>query len=233
MKKYLYIVIKIIAIAVLAGSVCFSLYQRAQKNKAFDYGAVLDEVAFSVDGNVKTFRDMAFYIANQERIVEEEALIYNRKSSKDYWNMHTNGQFIAVAAKDAVYDMAVHDTIMYDLAVSEGIRLSKEQEKEVENSIMDFWMDLLDDQEEKLLSYTTKEAVDEAIYKKAVAEVYQDYLAVVNNHAYVYYDVDADGYEDIKKEHKIEKSKIWKDVVMGEITIHHDKVNYATGFEHE
>jgi len=233
MKRWVGIGIKILVVAVLAGSFIWGLYSRAQKNKRFDYSKVLDHEAFSLDGESVKFKDLAFFIAYEERIVEEEAKIYNKESTKDYWNTHTNGQFISVAARDAVMDMAIHDYLMYNLAQSEGVRLKQDQIKEVENSTLDFWMDLLDGQKESLLSYTTEEAIDEILMKKALAEIYQDYLAVVNNHAYVYYDVGGKGYEDILSQHDVKISKEWKDVVMGEITIHHDKVNYATGYDHD
>ena len=233
MKKAISIVIKIIVVAVLVGSFCWGLYARSQRNKRFEYKDVLTEEAFCLDGESVSFKDLLFYVAYEERVVEEEAIIYNKKSTKDYWNTHTNGEFISVAARKAVLDMAVHDYLMYNLAVQEGFALGDSQKKELENSTLDFWMDLLEGQEEKILEYTTKEAVDQTLYKKAVAEIYQDYLAVTNNHAYVYYDVGGEGYSELLKEHDLTTSKIWKDVVLGEITIHHDKVNYATGFDHE
>ena len=233
MKRWISIFVRIILIVILSGSFVWGLYARSQKHKKFDYAKVLDQEAFSIDGESISFRDLAFFIAYEERLVEEEAIIYNKKSTKDYWNTHTNGQFISVAARDAVRDMAIHDYLMYNLATNEGIRLKDDQIEEVNNSAMDFWMDLLDGQKDELLSYTTEDAVNDTIMKKAVAEVYQDYLATVNNHAYVYYDVGAKGYEDILAEHDIQISNIWKDVVMGEITIHHNKVNYATGYDHD
>lgn len=233
MKKWGSRIIRITVTAILIGSFVWGLFARSQRNKRFDYREVLDQEAFSIDGESTTFRDLAFFIAYEECLVEEEAKIYNKDSTKDYWNTHTNGQFISVAARDAVRDMAVHDSLMYNLATKEGVRLTEEQKLEVSNSILDFWMDLLDGQEDELLSFTTKEAVDEVMMKKALAEVYQDYLAVTGNHAYMYYDVGGKGYEDILAEHEIEISKIWKDVVLGEITIHHANVNYATGFDHD
>ena len=226
------IVVKCILVVVLAVLIALSVRSKIENSKKFDYSAVLDETAYTLDGENVTFGDLAYFIARQESLMEEEAKVYNRKNTRDFWNAHANGVFISVAGKNAVRDTSVHDILMYNLAVEEGLSLSEEQEAEVENVILDFWMDLQDGQKEKLLTFTTEEEVRQRIYNKALAEVYQDELAKAGNHAYVYYDSDGEGYEKILKEHELTiNKKLWKKMVLGNITISHGAASYINGYD--
>ncbi len=224
---------RILIIILVAGIVGWMIYLSATRSHDFVYFEHLDDTAFVLDGNDYTYRDLAFYIAWEEEQVELMARVYNPKSTKDYWNMHLSTGFVQTIAKKAVLDMAVHDALMYKLAVEQGYReLSDEELEDLQGSIADFWMDLLDGQQEILLSCVTKEAVEELIYKKAIAEKYQDYLAVSQNHAYVYYDIEGDGYRAILKKHKLKvKKSTWDKLVLGDITLAHDHVSYINGYE--
>ena len=230
MKKELPKIIIMVVIMALVGLV---IYQSVSKNQDFVYEEHLDDVVFALDGKEYQYRDLAFYIAWQEEQVELVAMVYNPDSTKDYWNVHLPSGFVQTIAKKSVLDMAIHDALMYKLATEQGFRELDEKELyDLQGSIDDFWMDLLDGQEEVLLACTTKEAVDELIYKKAIAEKYQDYLAKSNNHAYVYYDIEGDGYKDILKKHKLKvKKKLWEQLILGDITLEHDHVSYINGLE--
>ena len=52
-----------------------------------DYWEHLDDTAFTIDDEEVTFEDLAFYILFEERKVEEQARIYNKDYTKDYWNI--------------------------------------------------------------------------------------------------------------------------------------------------
>ena len=85
------------------------------------YSEHLDDIVATVDDTEITFRDLALYITYEERIVEEEAYIYNSKRTRQFWNLHTNHSFIQNQVKQAVLDMAIHDKLFYDLAIKENI----------------------------------------------------------------------------------------------------------------
>ena len=98
MKKALG-VMKNVAMIILFVVVCFGLNARQQNKKQLDYFEHLDDVVVTVDGEEVTMRDLGLYILYVERNVEEEAVVYNRKSTKDFWNIHTNDTFIQLHAK--------------------------------------------------------------------------------------------------------------------------------------
>ena len=90
--------------------------------------------------------DLGFYILYQEREVEKQAQIYNPENTKDYWNLHVDGVFIQAQAKENIINMAIHDELYYQKAVENDITLNGEEEQQYRNTVMDFWMDLLDEQ---------------------------------------------------------------------------------------
>ena len=94
-----------------------------------DYPQSLDRVAAVINGDKLTLRDLAFYVAYEENQVEQQALAYDAGDTSKYWNLHTNGTYVRVAARNATIQMLVHDEIFYQMAVSEGIELNEEEEE--------------------------------------------------------------------------------------------------------
>lgn len=188
-----------------------------------------NETVVRIDGDILTVKDMAFYIMYEECRVEQEAEIYNSKSTKDFWNIHTNGYFMSAQAKKAALGMAIHDRIFYEEAVKNNIVLSSTEKKELENSKTDFWEDLYEEQKKNMLA--SREEINRTMYEIALAEKYQ--LALAKEKGFTYHSLDWNGYdyEQIEKNcHSVKvNSSFWHSVVFGEITIHHDKVNYING----
>ena len=125
-------------------------------------------------------------------------------------------------------NMAIHDKIMYDLAKKNNMSLTEEDRVQLNYKETDFWEDLLDEQRERLPA--SKEFINETMEHIALGEKYQAKLAEdkhTNTFEYAY-----DGYEYgqmLKNDYKVEIDDNYKKLEFGEITIHHDKVNYVNG----
>ena len=107
-------------------------------------------VAVTVEGEDLTLRDLAFYVAYEEKEVQEQALIYDSENPSRYWNIHTNGEFIRVAARDAAVDMMIHDYVYSLEATQQGYSLTDEEESLCSSTASDFWSDLDSDQQAAL-----------------------------------------------------------------------------------
>ena len=215
------------------GVVVYALLTMGTGRGPLDYNAHLQDTAVTVDSEAVTFEDLAFYILFEERKVEEQARIYNHDYSKDYWNLHTNDTFIQSEAKEVVMGMAIHDHLLYQLAVNEGMdSLTEEEEQALSGSTTDFWEDMLDIQWEKLPC--DEQTINEQIRIAAVAEKYQKYLADEYGPSEAAYKYDGYYYEQLLKEHDVDiNDKLWDKLVMGDITLQHTKINYINGLTDE
>ncbi|MCR5416146.1 MAG: hypothetical protein K6E79_05060 [Pseudobutyrivibrio sp.] len=225
--------VKIILLGMGIAVLCYAFVSMHDSRGTIKYSEHLDDTAFTVDGYEVTFKDLAFYILYEERVVEEQARIYNPDSTKDYWNIHSNNSFIQMEAKDAVFGMAVHDYLFYQLAVAEGMdTLTPAEEQDLEFATNDFWEDLLDIQWEKLPC--DEDTINSQIRIAAIAEKYQNYLAEANGPSQAAYKYDGYYYGLILEEHEVDiNDKLWDRFVMGDITLHHSKINYINGWTDE
>lgn len=226
------LIIKIILAILFVGLLAYGLYAGYQRSSRFVYTDHLLDAAIYVDGDPITFEDLSFYVLYEEKEIEDQANVYNPDNTRDYWNTHVNGEFVSVAAKNAMASMAVHDYIFYNLAKDNYLVLSSDEKKSIENSKEDFWMDLYDCQLENLPS--TKENIDETIERIAYAQKYQNRLTEeegLNSYAY---DYDGYEYEQMLKSHEIKyNEKLWKKFTLGNVTLVHNKVNFINGFSDE
>ena len=228
-KRKLITILVIIVIVIAVVIVCV----RAFKNReAFAFSEHLDDVAATINGESLLYRDLSFYVLYEEMQGEKEARVYNPESSKDWWNSYVNGKFVSVTARETAMDMAVHDRIMYDLAKKDNITLTSEEENQVAMTQSDFWEDLFDEQKKNLP--VSKEEINEQIKRIAIGEKYQNKLAEekgVNSFEYNY-----DGYlykQMLDSDYKVKIDDNYDKLVFGEITIHHDKVNFINGLTDE
>ncbi len=228
-KRKIITILVIIVIVIAVAIVCV----RAFKNReAFVLSEHLDDVAATINGESLLYRDLSFYVLYEEMQGEKEARVYNPESSKDWWNSYVNGKFVSVTARETAMNMAVHDRIMYDLAKKDDITLTAEEENQVAMTQSDFWEDLFDEQKKNLP--VSKEEINEQIKRIALGEKYQDKLAKekgVNNFEYNY-----DGYlykQMLDSDYKVKIDDNYDKLVFGEITIHHDKVNFINGLTDE
>lgn len=202
---------------------------RAWESKDVIFNEHLSDQVLNVDGNDLMLQDLAFYIAYQELAVEKEARIYSPEDPNQYWNMHTNGIFVKVEAKQHVIDMAVHDEIFSRAARQEKIELDEEEKNALKNAQDDFWYDLTDEQRELL--GVEREVLDETMYQIALAEKYQVWLESRTDIHYESYRTDGTAYQElILPEHKYEINEaLWDKVKFGNIIVPHDAESKGDG----
>lgn len=209
----------ILTAAVTAAVAIFAICQQENK-KEIVYSEHLADTIAKIDGEKLTLREMAFYVAYEEMQVEEQARIYSPEDTNDYWNLHTDGQFVKVTAKSAALDMAVHDTLFYQLATEEELTLSEEEKAACENSASDFCLDLEPEQLESL--GITEEDILASSYRLALSEKYQQKLSQDNDVEYAAFDIAGTWYARLKEEHKIKiYYNLWNRVPFGSVTLNH------------
>ncbi len=213
------ILIVVIVICIIAGLGYYSYYTNKMK-EILVYKDVLDETAVTVDSKVLLVRDMAFYVAYEERTVEDQAEIYDDEDTNAYWNLHINGEFMKVTARKAAMNMAVHDEIFYEMAQAEGISLSEEETATLEQKQSDFWMDLSDEAKERLT--VSQDEINEVMGRMALAQKYQNIYAGMQGAGYEDYDFEGDAYLKLKEQHQVViNEKVWDRLDFGNITLNH------------
>lgn len=213
------ILIVVIVICIIAGLGYYSYYTNKMK-EILVYKDVLDETAVTVDSKVLLVRDMAFYVAYEERTVEDQAEIYDDEDTNAYWNLHINGEFMKVTARKAAMNMAVHDEIFYEMAQAEGISLSEEETATLEQKQSDFWMDLSDEAKERLT--VSQDEINEVMGRMALAQKYQNIYAGMQGAGYEDYDFEGDAYLKLKERHQVViNEKVWDRLDFGNITLNH------------
>jgi hypothetical protein len=216
-KKYLVTLVLVLLLLALA---VYSNWSAKAKSQIV-YREALDTVALEVNGTELTLRDVAFYVAYEEDQVEQQALAYDAEDTGKYWNVHADGVYIRVAARNAAAQMAIHDEVFYQMALADGIELSDEEEEVMQSHLEDFWADLLDGEKDTRLG-VTKEDIEATMRKIAYAEKMQTIYAELNNLSYEDYDFSGEAYEELLKEQKYKiRGNIWKRLGFGNITLEH------------
>ena len=225
--------IKGTVLVVITAVLLYGMYVGLEKRGIYVYSDHPEAVAAVVDDREITLGDIGMYVCYIERKVEEDAALYNPENTRDYWNAHINQVQISGEAKRSALGMAVHDSVFYEAAKSQGMELTKEEEIYVENEIRDFWMDLLDVQKENMP--VTDEQIEESIRRMALAQKYQKWLAEQNGRRYEEFDWDSYDYEMLFSAAHTQKinEAVWSRVHLGNITLVHDAVNYINGMTEE
>lgn len=180
----------------------------------------LEEAVLTVDGQEYTLRELAFYIAYEERLVEEQAEIYSPEDTSKYWGLHTDGRFIKEAARDAAMDLAVHDFVFYAEAEVNGVKLTAEDKERLKLRQQDFWYDFSDRQQQEFESL--RGDFDAALERMAYAQQQQYLYAAAEGLAYEDYGCGEPGYEQILQEHTYEiHTDVWDRLDFGNITLSH------------
>ncbi|MGN0342577.1 MAG: hypothetical protein ACI4DO_07270 [Roseburia sp.] len=210
-----------IVLFILVLGIAFAGIYRFDHTGKLTYNQHLEETVLTVDGKELTLGDLASYIAYEERLVEEQARVYDYENPQAYWNVYlNNGGFVKLLAKQAVIDMAVHDEIFYQMAIQENVALDEEERAELSLTQEDFWLDLSEEQQERL--GVSREQLDAQLEKKAVAEKYQEIYAASQNSDYDGYNTGERPYENLVEQHsyQIEES-LWERIDFGNITLSH------------
>ena len=122
----------IILVLILIVVIAFS-FQSKEKKEYLVYNEALDKTAVTVDDVSLTLKDIAFYVAYEEKTVQEQAILYNPDNPRQYWNVYTDGQFVKLTAKQAALDESdfwsdLEDWQREQLGISEE-ELDSEMEK--------------------------------------------------------------------------------------------------------
>ena len=214
-----YVVTLVLALIVLALGI-YSYWQGKGKTDLV-YADSLNLVAIEVNDVSLTLRDIAFYVAYEENQVEQQALAYDPEDTGKYWNMHADGTFIRIAARNAAVQMAIHDELFYQMAMEEKIELTEEEENSLRNYQNDFWADLVDEEKAEKLG-VTREDIEGTMRKVAYAQKMQTVYAELQGREYEDYDFSADAYQELleEQEYKINR-KVWDRLTFGNITLEH------------
>lgn len=216
-RRYIVTVVLAIIVIVLG----FYSYQVGGTRSKIDYNKSLDEIAVTVEGTDLTLRDLGFYVVYEEHEVEKQAEVYNIDNTRKYWNLHVDGEFVRIAARNAALQMAVHDEIFYQMALDEGVTLSNSDVEYAKNTLADFLADLEDYEQEGRLDLT-KENYEDAIMKLALAEKYQEIYAELKGESKEQFDFAGDQYKELLESYDYKVNKgVWNRVDMGNVTLEH------------
>ena len=222
--------LKLLLLAVVIVVMFVYAIHRNSMIQPIDYGGNLNDVAVTVDGDELTLRDLSFYVLYEEMTVENEAIVYNKNNTRDYWNLHANGIFFKSAAKKYVMEMAVHDYLFYREGLESGIELSEDEKETLLESYSDFLDDLLLIQRDSPLY--DEELIKDTMEHIAIAEKYQAYLAGRDETTYAGYGYDGYDYKNYLKNHEVKINKsVWERVSIGDNSLSHDSANAINGQE--
>lgn len=217
MKKRLCFTAVLVVLVIITG---IESYRTNEKRQDLVFSESLSEVAVTVDDVELTLFDVAFYVAYQEKEVQEEAVIYNPEKPYKYWNAHTNGQFVRSVAENAVIDMAVHDEIFYRMASEEGLELDEREEAYLANEVYDFCSDLTEKQFANL--GVDAAYIESAMRKIALANKYQSILTQIEGVDYTVYDYTESAYEELLLQHEVVVNEsVWDRIPVGNITVNY------------
>ncbi len=178
----------------------------------------LDETVLELDGREYALRELAFYVAYEEGVVQEQALAYDADDTEAYWNTHMNGHFMRLWARDMAMDQAVHDFIFYEKALELGVELDREEEEYAAGEIDDFWMDLGEYGQSGL--GVTREELGEDMMRMALSQKCQQLLAAMRDLPPEDFDVGGAAYEKELESHEYEiKKSVWEGIKMGRVTL--------------
>lgn len=187
------------------------------RQKTITFNEHLDDTVLTLDGQRYPLRELAFYVAYEEQLVQKQAQLYDAGNTNAYWNTHMNGHFVRIRARQIAMDMAVHDFIFYELAMELGMELSEEENTYALSRSEDFWMDLGEYGQQQL--GITKEELDEDLLRMALAQKCQELCAAMENVSSEDFDVDGASYEKLLKQHEYKIKSVWEGVSMGNVTL--------------
>ena len=195
-KKYIGVLVAATVVILLG---YLGIQQRTAREKLV-FRDHLDAQAVKIDDTVLTLRELAFYVAYEEDLVEQQAVLYDPQDPAKYWNAKNSGKYILVESKENALQMAIHDEIFYQMAKKDGVELSQEERQSLSNKQVDFWGDLeLNDRLQGL--GVTREEMDAALEKVALAQKAQTFYAMMNQKEYEEYAFAAEAYQELLKTH--------------------------------
>lgn len=137
MKKKQYnrivIIVVLVCVFLLGGAVIYSRWQ--EEKNVYVYEEHLEDIVATVDQQAITLRELGYYIVKMEKMVQEQALIYNSDDPMEYWNMHLSAGIYSGYMFEYAWDYAladcICDLIFEKMAREEGYGLSEEELQQV------------------------------------------------------------------------------------------------------
>ena len=204
--------------AVVVFCLLFSAGGCGVRQRTITFREHLDEIVLTLDGQDYPLRELAFYIAYEEQLIQEQALIYDAGNPNAYWNTHINGHFMRVKARNEAMDQAIHDLIFANMAQELGMELDQDEIDYATQRSSDFWMDLGETAQSRL--GITKEELTEDLLRMALAQKYQQLYAAMNDVPETDYNADGAAYETLLGEHTYKiKDRLWDGISMGHVTL--------------
>ena len=204
--------------AVLLVCALFGLEGCGPRIKTITFNEHLDDTVLELDGHKYTRRQLAFYVAYEEQIIQEQALVYDASNPNAYWNTHINGHFMRVQARDEAMSQAIHDLIFYGMAGELGMELDQDEIDYATGRSEDFWMDLGEKAQKRL--GITQEELTEDLLRMALAQKCQQLYAAMQDALEEDYNADGAAYETLLEAHTYKiRDRIWEGVSMGHVTL--------------
>ena len=186
--------------------------------KTIDFKEHLDETVLELDGEKYPLRELAFYVAYEEQLIQQQALAYDATNPNAYWNTHINGHFMRVYARNEAMNMLIHDLIFYEMALELDMELDQDEIDYATGRSEDFWMDLGETGQVRL--GVTKEELTEDLLRMALAQKYQQLYAAMQNVPEEDYDAGGAAYETLLEAHTYKiRDRLWEGVSMGHVTL--------------
>ena len=188
------------------------------RQKTIIFNEHLDDNVLELDGKKYPLRELAFYVAYEEQLIQEQALAYDATNPNAYWNTHINGHFMRVYARNEAMNMLIHDLIFYEMALELGMELDQDEIDYATGRSEDFWMDLGETGQVRL--GVTKEEMTEDLLRMALAQKYQQLYAAMQNVPEEDYDAGGAAYETLLEAHTYKiRDRLWEGVSMGHVTL--------------
>ena len=204
--------------AVFLVCVLFCVSGCGTRVKTIEFKEHLDDTVLELDGRKIPLRELAFYVAYEEQLIQEQALVYDASNPNAYWNTHINGHFMRVQARDEAMNQAIHDFIFYEMAQALCMELDQDEIDYATGRSEDFWMDLGAYGQEHL--GITEEELTEDLLRMALAQKYQQLYAAMQNVSEEDCNSDGAAYEAVLGEHTYKvRDRLWEGVSMGHVTL--------------
>jgi hypothetical protein len=215
--KLRYVITLILFIAAL--TIVAQTGKGEKRGESLVYADSLDRVAAEVNGEELTLREVAFYVAYEEAVVEEEALVYDSENPSRYWNARVEGGFVWAVARKSIIQMAIHDEIFCRMAEKDGLSLTASEKNKAGLKARDIWDDLCDRDGEEGLG-VTEDDIKETSERAALAEKYQEIYAEMNDLSYEDLEFTGEAYEKLleKQDYSIDE-EVWNKVGIGTVTV--------------
>ncbi len=217
-KKFKYIWILVIVFAAMI----YIANETRLGREEIVYPEALDEVVATVEGQDITLRDFAVYVAHEEAVVQEQAIVYDEEDTRKYWSVRTKEGFVNQVARNEAMSMAIHDELFYQLSLELELTLTEEELKELENDVNDFWLDLVDEGKDTRLGIT-REDVYNTMKKIACAEKAQFIYAGMNGVDFSDYDYAKEEFLEFLSNYEYEvNEKVLNRIDFGDVTLTHE-----------